>query len=59
MSEYIRRLVDRDLAQSCRQVDRAVVFDLGESKGSDVASAKDHMIGESGRVVKHRACGMP
>ena len=55
LAEYIRRLIDQDLAGAPRQVDRAVVFDLGSSKGTDVASEKDFMIGEATRAVKHRA----
>ena len=55
LAEYIRRLVDRDLADSPRQVDRATVFDLGRSKGTDIASEKDRMIGEATGAAKHRA----
>ncbi len=55
LAEYIRRLVDRDLAESPRQVDRAVVFDLGRSIGTDIASEKDRMIGEATQAAKRRA----
>ena len=47
LAEYIRRLVDQDLAQPSRSVDRSIVFDLGTSEGTDIALEKDHMIGEA------------
>lgn len=55
LAEYIRRLVDRDLAESPRQVDPAVVFDLGRSGGTDIASGKGRMIGEATGAGKRRA----
>ena len=47
LAEYIRRLVDRDLVDVRRNVDRSVVFDLGASGGADIASNKNRMIGEA------------
>ena len=47
LAEYIRRLVDRDLAESPRNIDRSIVFDLGTSGKSDIASEKDRLIGEA------------
>lgn len=47
LAEYIRRLVDQDLAEPSRSVDRSIVFDLGTSEGTDIALAKDRMIGEA------------
>ena len=47
LAEYIRRLVDQDLAAPARSVDRSIVFDLGTSEGTDIALEKDHMIGEA------------
>ena len=52
LAEYLRRLVDRDLAESPREVDRSIVFDLGASKGTDIASEKDRMIAEATESAK-------
>lgn len=54
LAEYIRGLIDRDLAESRRQVDRAVVFDLGRSKGTNIASGKGGMISEAARTALRR-----
>ncbi|MGH7563258.1 MAG: hypothetical protein ACREK5_02410 [Gemmatimonadota bacterium] len=53
LAEYIRRLLARDLSGSQPRSDPSIVFDLGDSGGSDVASYKDEMVGEAawaGRV---------
>ena len=47
LAEYIRRLVEQDLTKSARTVDRSIIFDLGGSKDTDIASEKDRMIGEA------------
>ena len=47
LAEYMRRLVDRDLAERPRGADRSIVFDLGASRGTDIASEKARMIGEA------------
>lgn len=47
LAEYVRRLVARDLGEAPRKVDPAVVFDLGNSGGSDVARAKDALVGQA------------
>ncbi|MYA80153.1 MAG: hypothetical protein F4X39_06445 [Acidobacteriia bacterium] len=47
LAEYMRRLVERGLADLPRSADRSVVFDLGTSEGADIASQKDRMIGEA------------
>ena len=47
LAEYMRRLVEQDLAESPRSIDRSIIFDLGGSKSTDIASQKDHMIGEA------------
>ena len=47
LAEYIRRLVDRDLSQPSRSIDRSLVFDLGSSGRTDIASKKSHMIAEA------------
>ena len=54
IAEYMRRLVDQDLAGTLsRSCDPSIVFDLGTSKGADVASQKDQMIGAAtGAVVR-------
>ncbi len=56
LAEYMRRLADRDLADSPRKdIDIACVFDLGASEGStDIASQKDRMIAEATAAAKHR-----
>lgn len=57
IAEYMRRLVDQDLARTpARSCDRSIVFDLGTSKGADVASEKDQMIGAATGADKcHRS----
>lgn len=55
LAEYVRRLVDQDLAERPRGADRAVVFDLGESGGTDIASQKAQMIGEATGAAKRHA----
>ena len=59
LAEYMRRLVDRDLAESPRRVDRSVVFDLGASQGADIAFQKDRMIGEALGARKRRPADTP
>ena len=44
---YVRRLVDRDLSESRTNTDPTLVFDLGASRGADVAAHKDRMLGEA------------
>ena len=46
-AEYIRRLVDKDLAGLPRSVDRSIIFDLGTSEPSDIAAQKDQLIAEA------------
>lgn len=47
LAEYIRRLVARDLQPSLPEADRSLVFDLGNSGGSDIASGKREYVGEA------------
>lgn len=47
LAEYVRRLVDRDVARPPRTVDRSVVFDLGGGAPTDIARDKDRMIAEA------------
>jgi hypothetical protein len=44
LAEYIRRLVARDLGRATAQATPALVFDLGNSGGSDIAKDKHAMI---------------
>ncbi len=46
-AEYVRRLVARDLIDGCPEVDPSLVFDLGDSGGSDIARDKDSMVAEA------------
>jgi hypothetical protein len=46
-AEYVRRLLAKDLGEPRRTVDPSIVFNLGESTGSDVARDKHRMIGEA------------
>lgn len=59
LAEYVRRLIDRDLAERPRGADRSVVFDLGESRGTDIASDKARMIGEATGAGKRRLADTP
>ncbi len=47
LAEYVRRLVARDLAGARPEADPAMVFDLGSSGASDIATHKDSMIAEA------------
>ena len=58
-AEYIRRLVARDLIEPPRSVERSLVFDLGSSEGSDIASEKDRMIAVATSAGKLRKSDQP
>lgn len=47
LAEYVRRLVAEDLRRPTPSGDPEVVFNLGVSRGSDIASEKDAMVGEA------------
>jgi hypothetical protein len=47
LAEYVRRLVVRDLGTTPAKADLALVFDLGESRLSNIAKYKDAMIAEA------------
>lgn len=47
LSEYIRRLVARDLDTSSRADDPSVIFGLFDSGGSRIAEGKQAMISEA------------
>ena len=55
LAEYVRRLIGRDVAERPDETDRSVVFDLGTSGGTDIASQKARMIGEATGAGKGRA----
>lgn len=44
LAEYVRRLVAEDLGGGKPAVDPGAVFNLGSSRGSDIARRKDAMI---------------
>ncbi len=46
-SEYLRRLVDRDLGERRPAASPEAVFDLGRSAGTDIARDKDALLGEA------------
>ena len=47
MAEYIRRLIDRDLAPPKAQADISAIFGLGSSGGSDIAAEGKSGISEA------------
>ena len=59
LAEYVRRLVERDLAEQPRGADRSAIFDLGTSRGTDIASDKADMIGEATGTGKRRQADAP
>lgn len=47
-AEYVRQLVRKDLGEPVRpKVDISVIFDLGDSGGSDVTNHKHEYIGDA------------
>ncbi|HET7293352.1 MAG TPA: hypothetical protein VFM88_13075 [Vicinamibacteria bacterium] len=46
-AEYVRRAVERDLGRPRPKADPSSVFALGASRGSDIATGKDRLIGEA------------
>ncbi len=47
LAEYVRRLVAEDLGDASVGADPSVIFNLGSSRGSDIASEKDSMIADA------------
>ena len=47
LAEYVRRVVERDLASPQAKADVSFVFDLGSSGGPDIARNKQRMIAEA------------
>lgn len=54
-SEYLRRLLARDLAEPAAETPPSAVFDLGDSGGSDIARDKDGLLGEAVASRRTRA----
>lgn len=46
-SEYLRRLLARDLGEPAPGISPDALFDLGDSGGSDIGRNKDRMVGEA------------
>ena len=53
-SEYVRRLVARDVGRRGRPANPSAVFGLGDSGGSDIARDEDRMIGEAASAARLR-----
>lgn len=53
LTEYIRRLVDRDLKEDAPTWDPSVIFGLVDDGGSNIREHKHQMIGEA--IDKHYA----
>lgn len=47
LAAYIRQLVEQDLTEMPRSIDRSIIFDLGTSQTSDIAAHKDQMLAEA------------
>jgi hypothetical protein len=54
-AEYMRRLVDRDLAGPEPKANVAMVFNLGSSGGSNVAKNKHAMIAEAFEATRRNS----
>ena len=59
LAEYVRCLIDRDIAERPGKADRSAVFDLGTSRGADITSQKASMIGEATGARKRRLADTP
>jgi hypothetical protein len=46
-AEYVRRLIARDLGEPAGPADPSVVFNLGDSGGSDIAREKNRRVAEA------------
>ena len=54
-AEYIRRLIASDLADTKPPADPSLVFNLGDSGGSDIARDKDRLVAEAARADYERS----
>lgn len=59
LAAYMRQLVEQDLAETPRNIDRSIIFDLGTSETSDIAAHKDKMLAEATVPGKLRDPAMP
>lgn len=57
LAEYFRRLLTQDLAADGPPVDVSMIFDLGDSGGSDITRFKDEYIGEAVEAEYERKMG--
>lgn len=46
-SEYVRRLIERDLGEKRDTADVSALFNLGSSGGSDIVCEQDQLLGEA------------
>lgn len=53
-AEYVRRLIARDLGEAPEPAEPSVVFNLGDSGGSDIAREKDRMVAEAAEAEYDR-----
>jgi hypothetical protein len=54
-AEYVRRLIARDLGEAPESADPSLVFNLGDSGGSDIAREKDRMVAEAAEAEYDRS----
>ena len=54
LSEYVRRLLARDLGEPAESGDVSVVFGLGQSGGSDIRREKDARVAEAFDAERRR-----
>lgn len=59
LAAYMRQLVEQDLAETPRNIDRSIIFDLGTSETSDIATHKDEMLAEATAPGKLHGPAMP
>lgn len=59
LSEYVRTLVEQDLGPEQKRVDVSILFDLGDSRGSDVARYKHKYVGEAVEAEYLKDIGRP
>ena len=54
LAEYVRRLLVRDLGERKAKADISMIFNLGNSGGSNIAKDKDEMIGQAWDALNPR-----
>ena len=54
LAEYVRRLVARDVGERKTKADVSMIFNLGNSGGSNIAKDKDEMIGQAWDALNPR-----